>query len=289
MDCVMSSTPIATEPLFEARNLAIKFQTMRGEIAAVRGVSFEVGREKVAIVGESGSGKSTIGRAILKLLPPSARITADCLRLGGTDLLSADSKAMRAIRGRRVSMILQDPKFSLNPVLTIGNQIAEAYRVHHEASQREAMQRALQMLEAVKIRDPEHVARLYPHQVSGGMGQRVMIAMMLVPEPEMIIADEPTSALDVTVRLQVLAILDELVQARGISLIFISHDLNLVGSFCDRVLIMYGGRLVEQLAAKDLPNAQHPYTRGLLGALPRLGARRERLQILTRDPSWLQG
>ncbi|WP_222001632.1 ABC transporter ATP-binding protein [Rhizobium laguerreae] len=285
----MSSTPIATEPLFEARNLAIKFQTMRGEIAAVRGVSFEVGREKVAIVGESGSGKSTIGRAILKLLPPSARITADCLRLGGTDLLSADSKAMRAIRGRRVSMILQDPKFSLNPVLTIGNQIAEAYRVHHEASQREAMQRALQMLEAVKIRDPEHVARLYPHQVSGGMGQRVMIAMMLVPEPEMIIADEPTSALDVTVRLQVLAILDELVQARGISLIFISHDLNLVGSFCDRVLIMYGGRLVEQLAAKDLPNAQHPYTRGLLGALPRLGARRERLQILTRDPSWLQG
>jgi peptide/nickel transport system ATP-binding protein len=289
MDCAMFSTPTATKPLFEARNLAVKFETMRGEISAVRGVSFEVGREKVAIVGESGSGKSTIGRAILKLLPPSARITADCLRLGETDLLSADNKAMRAIRGRRVSMILQDPKFSLNPVLTIGNQIAEAYRVHHEASQRDAIQRALQMLEAVKIRDPEHVARLYPHQVSGGMGQRVMIAMMLVPEPEMIIADEPTSALDVTVRLQVLAILDELVKARGISLIFISHDLNLVGSFCDRVLIMYGGRLVEQLAAKDLANAQHPYTRGLLGALPRLGARQERLPILTRDPSWLQG
>jgi peptide/nickel transport system ATP-binding protein len=248
-----------------------------------------VGQEKLAIVGESGSGKSTVGRAILKLLPHYAKVTAERLRLGDSDILSADQKAMRAIRGRRISMILQDPKYSLNPVLTIGDQIAEAYRVHHKASRREAMQRALHMLESVKIREPELVARLYPHQVSGGMGQRAMIAIMLVPEPQMIIADEPTSALDVTVRLQVLAVLDDLVKARGISLIFISHDLNLVRSFCDRVLIMYAGRVVEQLAAKDLDNARHPYTQGLLNALPRLGKKQERLAVLQRDPSWLNG
>lgn len=285
----MSSTPTATRPLFAAKGLTVTFGSVRGQVNAVRDVSFTVGQEKVAIVGESGSGKSTVGRAILKLLPHYATIRAECLRLGNTDILTADEKAMRAIRGRRISMILQDPKYSLNPVLTIGEQIAEAYRVHHMTNRREAMQRALQMLESVKIREPELVARLYPHQVSGGMGQRAMIAIMLVPEPQMIIADEPTSALDVTVRLQVLAVLDDLVKARGISLIFISHDLNLVRSFCDRVLIMYAGRVVEQLAAKDLDNARHPYTQGLLNALPRLGKKQERLAVLQRDPSWLNG
>jgi peptide/nickel transport system ATP-binding protein len=285
----MSSILTATRPLFEAKGLSVTFGSVRGQVYAVRDVSFTVGQEKLAIVGESGSGKSTVGRAILKLLPHYAKVTAERLRLGDSDILSADQKAMRAIRGRRISMILQDPKYSLNPVLTIGDQIAEAYRVHHKASRREAMQRALHMLESVKIREPELVARLYPHQVSGGMGQRAMIAIMLVPEPQMIIADEPTSALDVTVRLQVLAVLDDLVKARGISLIFISHDLNLVRSFCDRVLIMYAGRVVEQLAAKDLDNARHPYTQGLLNALPRLGKKQERLAVLQRDPSWLNG
>ena len=159
---------------------------------------------------------------------------------------------MLDIRGARISMILQDPKFSLNPVQRVGDQIAEAYAVHHRGARREAREKALEMLEAVQIRDPERVYRLYPHEISGGMGQRVMIAMMLVPEPEVIIADEPTSALDVTVRMKVLGILDALVRERGIGLIMISHDLNLVRNFCDRVLIMYAGQVVEALPAAEL-------------------------------------
>ena len=195
---------------------------------------------------------------------------------------------MLDIRGARISMILQDPKFSLNPVQRVGDQIAEAYAVHHRGQRREAREKALEMLEAVQIRDPERVYRLYPHEISGGMGQRVMIAMMLVPEPEVIIADEPTSALDVTVRQQVLSILDDLVTERNIGLIFISHDLNLVRSFCDRVLIMYAGRIVESLDADKLEHATHPYTRGLLNALPSLEHPRDRLEVLKRDPKWLE-
>jgi peptide/nickel transport system ATP-binding protein len=194
---------------------------------------------------------------------------------------------MRAIRGARIGMILQDPKYALNPVKTVGRQIAEAFTVHRRASGREARERTLAMLDAVKIRDPRRVYDLYPHEVSGGMGQRVMIAMMLIPEPDLLIADEPTSALDVTVRLSVLRILDDLVSERGLGLLFISHDLNLVATFCDRVLIMYAGRVVESLPAAELPQARHPYTRGLLDSLPRPDAPRARLPVLTRDPAWL--
>ena len=186
-------------------------------------------------------------------------------------------------------MVLQDPKFSLNPVMRVGDQIAEAYLVHHDATRREARDRALAMLQAVRIRNPRRVYDLYPHEVSGGMGQRVMIAMMLIPEPELLIADEPTSALDVTVRMQVLAILDDLVESRGLGLMFISHDLNLVATFCDRVLIMYAGRIVESCRAADLREARHDYTRGLLESLPRIGERRERLQVLQRNPAWRDG
>jgi peptide/nickel transport system ATP-binding protein len=171
--------------------------------------------------------------------------------------------------------------------MRVGDQIAESFLVHHEATRTQARERTLDMLAQVRIRDPRRVFDLYPHEVSGGMGQRVMIAMMLIPEPELLIADEPTSALDVTVRLQVLAILDDLVRQRGLGLMFISHDLNLVATFCDRVLIMYAGRIVESCAASELRNATHPYTRGLLEAAPRLDARRERLAVLKRDPAWL--
>ncbi|MGK9230334.1 ABC transporter ATP-binding protein [Inquilinus limosus] len=277
------------EPLLTVEDLRVRFSTPRGLVDAVRGVSFTVGREKLGIVGESGSGKSTIGRSILRLHPRFAQMTARRFDFRGIDLLQAGEKEMLDIRGRRISMILQDPKFALDPVMTVGEQIAEAYRRHRKASRAEARERALAMLEAVRIRNPGHVYGQYPHQVSGGMGQRVMIAMMLIPEPDLIIADEPTSALDVTVRLQVLAILDDLVSERGIGLIFISHDLNLVRSFCDRVLIMYAGRVVEAVAAAELDTVRHPYSRGLLDALPRIDQRRDRLPVMVRDPAWAKG
>jgi peptide/nickel transport system ATP-binding protein len=271
----------------EVEDLNVRFATRDGLVDAVRGVSFKLGREKLAIVGESGSGKSTVGRTLLKLHPASARIDAKVLRFGDTDLLNADEKTMRAIRGQRMSMIMQDPKYSLNPVMKVGDQIAEAVLAHRRMGKREVRDCVIQMLEKVRIRDPQRVYERYPHEISGGMGQRVMIAMMLIPNPELVIADEPTSALDVSVRSQVLSVLDELVDERGLGLLFISHDLNLVRSFCDRVLVMYAGRVVESIAAADLDHAQHPYTRGLLAALPDLDRRRPVLPVLQRDPLWL--
>ncbi len=275
-----------TEPILSVKNLNVRFLSARGPLHAVRNVSFDLGREKVAIIGESGSGKSTVGRALVRLLPEIARVEADQLRFEGQDLLSLSEKKMQSIRGRRISMILQDPKFSLNPVMSVGEQVSEAYLAHFKVSRAEARKRAIEQLAAVQIRDPEHVYDLYPHEVSGGMGQRVMIAMMLIPDPAMIIADEPTSALDVTVRAQVLTLLNELVQRRGIGLLFISHDLNLVQSFCDRVLIMYAGQVVEELKASELHLARHDYTKGLLASLPRIGQRRDRLAVLDRQDDW---
>jgi peptide/nickel transport system ATP-binding protein len=273
-------------PLLEVDRLRVRFATDHGVLDAVDDISFTVGREKLGIVGESGSGKSMTGRAILQLTPPRARIEAKRLRFEEVDLLNAGEHQMLQNRGRRIAMILQDPKYSLNPVVPVGEQIAEAYRIHHKAGRREAAERALVMLDAVHIRDPARVFRLYPHEVSGGMGQRIMIAMMLIPEPGLLIADEPTSALDVTVRLEILGLLDEMVERRGLGIVFISHDLNLVRRFCDRVLIMYAGRIVEALPAARLDQAEHPYTRGLLAALPRVHARCRRLAVLTRDPRW---
>ena len=269
--------------LLKVEKLRVSYRSGKGYNTVVKGVSFDLGRERLGIVGESGSGKSTIGRALLKLLP-SARIEADKMDFSGTDLLSASEREMLTIRGRRISMILQDPKFSLNPVHRVGDQIAEAYRVHTKASAQVAKQKTLEMLEAVKIRDPERVFGLYPHEVSGGMGQRIMIAMMLIPEPQIIIADEPTSALDVTVRMQVLNILNELVTNKGIGLIMISHDLNLVRNFCDRVLVKRQGEVVEERAARDMKNCTHPYTQGLLAAQPHIGGSRKPLPVLNREP-----
>ncbi|QUS36145.1 ABC transporter ATP-binding protein [Falsirhodobacter algicola] len=278
-----------TDPVLTVENLNIHFHGTARTTHAVRGVSFALGHEKLGIVGESGSGKSQTGRAIMRLSPPSARITADALRFGQTDLLAASERQMRTLRGSEIAMILQDPKFSLNPLMTVGRQIAEAYRTHHRVSRAEAKERALQMLDSVQIRDPARVYDILPHQVSGGMGQRIMIAMMLIPEPKLIIADEPTSALDVTVRRQVLAVLDELVDRTGASLIFISHDLNLVADFCDRVLVMYAGRIMEDLPARDLGRARHPYTRALLDSLPRLDQPRAELPVIRRDEAWRMG
>jgi peptide/nickel transport system ATP-binding protein len=272
--------------LLEVDDLRIRFHLRTGIVEAVRGVSFRLGRERLGIVGESGSGKSQTGRAILGLTPPPGEVTAKRLAFDGIDLMTASRRTLRQLRGGRISMVMQDPKYSLNPVMPIGEQIMEAYQAHRRASRNEARDRALAMLEAVKMRDPGRVFALYPHEVSGGMGQRAMIAMMLVTEPDLLIADEPTSALDVTVSMEILRILDELVSERGMGLIFISHDLKLVSSFCDRVLVMYAGRVVEEIEARNLRLAKHPYTQGLMRCLPTLKDDVRPLPTLDRDPAW---
>jgi len=274
--------------LVEIENLHVAFRNDEGGYNdAVRGVTLSLGREKLGIVGESGSGKSLTGRALLGVLPPYARISVDKMNFDGIDLRSASPKLRRSLRGGRMGMILQDPKFSLNPVMTVGKQIVEAIRIgDRRISGSDARKKALGILEAVHIREPERVFSLYPHELSGGMGQRVMIAMMLVREPDLLVADEPTSALDVTVRTQVLSILDELVTRRGMGLILISHDLNLVSRFCDRVLVMYAGHVVEDLQASHLHQATHPYTRGLLACLPSIDGPLTPLPTLNRDAGW---
>ncbi|ENN88225.1 Dipeptide transport ATP-binding protein DppD [Rhizobium freirei PRF 81] len=274
--------------LVEIDNLRIGFKTRTGFAPAVKGVSLRLGAEKLGIVGESGSGKSLTARALMKLLPRQTRIEADRLAFDGIDILSASEKQMRTIRGKRAGFILQDPKYSLNPVKTIGNQVAEAWRTHKGGSRREAADAAANLLEQVKIRNPKAVAASYPHEVSGGMGQRVMIAMMLAPDPELLIADEPTSALDATVQAEILRLIEELVSERSMGLLLISHDLPLVSHFCDRVAVMYSGRVMEELKASELLSAAHPYTRGLLNCIPSLTHLRERLPILERDPEWLK-
>lgn len=270
----------------EVDNLWVKFPTRNGIFEAVRGISFSLGEERLGIVGESGSGKSMTGRAILQLIRKPGQVSANHISLDGDDLLKMSKQEIRKIRGQRISMVMQDPKFSLNPVMTVGEQMMESYMLLGKKSRSEVRNKVVEALEAVAIRDPSRVFNAYPHELSGGMGQRVMIAMMLIPDPDILIADEPTSALDVSVQMQVLGILDKLVQERGMGLIFISHDLSLVSSFCDRVLIMYAGRIVEVCVADKLHEATHPYTRGLLKSLPRLDTPQERLAVLTRDPEW---
>ncbi|KVK53885.1 peptide ABC transporter ATP-binding protein [Agrobacterium deltaense] len=272
--------------LVEIENLKIAFQTRTSRFEAVRGVSMKLGTEKLGIVGESGSGKSLTARALMKLLPSNADIRADKLAFDGIDVLSASERQMRQIRGKRAGFILQDPKYSLNPVKTIGAQVAEAWRTHKGGSKRAAMEAAIGLLDQVKIRNPRQVASSYAHEVSGGMGQRVMIAMMLAPDPELLIADEPTSALDATVQAEILRLIEELVSERGMGLILISHDLPLVSHFCDRVAVMYSGRVMEELRASELLKAQHPYTQGLLNCIPSLTHPRERLPVLNRDAAW---
>lgn len=274
---------MTTLPILSVRKLEVDYTSVRGTVPAIRDVSFDLGREKLAIVGESGSGKSTLGRALVGLIPRTGSVRAECLEFKGEELQSVSRSRMLALRGRGLSMVLQDPKYSLNPTMRVGDQIAEAHRVAHGSSTSHARKKALEQLAAVHIREPELVYKKYPHEISGGMGQRVMIAMMLMPDPAVLIADEPTSALDVTVRQQVLSILDELVQEHNIGLLFISHDLTLVQSFCDRVLVMRSGEVVEELPCERIEQAEHPYTRALFASLPRIGQRRSRLPTVNRD------
>ena len=272
--------------LVEVANLRIAFPTPSGPALAVRGVSLSLGQEKLGIVGESGSGKSLTARAVLKLLPDQAIVTADRLAFDGIDVLSASERTMRRVRGGRAGLVLQDPKYSLNPIMTAGDQVAEAWRAHKGGSRRQARAAAVDLLAQVRIRDPAAVANLYPHELSGGMGQRVMIAIMLAPDPELLIADEPTSALDASVQADILRLIDDLVARRGMGLLLISHDLPLVGHFCDRIAVMYAGRVVEELGAGALAQARHPYTQGLLRCMPSLTHPQPILPTLQRDPGW---
>ncbi len=274
--------------LLSVRNLRVTFDTEAGPVEAVRGVSFSLGRERLGIVGESGSGKSMTGRSILRLVRKPGRVEADEMSFDGIDLTRASERRMRSLRGPRMAMVMQDPKYSLNPVMRVGRQLTEGLRLRERIGEAEARAKAIAALEAVQIRDPERVMQAWPHELSGGMGQRVMIAMMLIPDPDLLIADEPTSALDVTVQAEVLKILDRLVKDRGMGLIFISHDLRLVAQFCDRVLVMYKGRIVEEVEARNLMQARHPYTQGLLNCLPRIGGPRQPLPSLDRTGAWAE-
>ena len=262
--------------------LSVRFRDGHEERVLLEDISLTLNRgEILGLVGESGSGKSLLCRTVIGLLPSDRlQVTAGSVLLDGAEILGG---RMAGIRGRRIGMIFQNPTSHLDPVMTIGRQIIEGYRLHSGQTGRAARQKALDMLAAVQIRDPERVFDAYPHEISGGMGQRVMIAMMLAPDPEILIADEPTSALDVSVRNEVLRIMDQLVRDRGMGLIFISHDLNLVSKFCDRVIVMYAGRIVETLDAKNLRAAQHPYTQGLLACLPSIDGSLEPLPVLNRD------
>ncbi|TBY73202.1 ABC transporter ATP-binding protein [Rhizobium leguminosarum bv. viciae] len=266
------------QPVLSVEGLSVRFG--RGAVPAVSNVTFDVGRERVGIVGESGSGKSTTGRAIMRLLPPAAVVSAERLDLAGSSLLSKTERQMGALRGKDIALIMQDPRYSLNPVLSIGKQIAEAARLHLGLHKKQAHEAARAMLERVRISDAERVMALYPHQISGGMGQRVMIAMMLLARPKLVIADEPTSALDVSVRKDVLLLLDELVRENNSGLLLISHDIRMVAAFCERIIVMYAGRIVETLTR--IEEARHPYTRGLIAALPDPRNPVRRLAVLDR-------
>ena len=274
-------------PLLEIRDLRISFASPQGTTEAVRGVNLRMGRERVAVVGESGSGKSISFRSLLGLLPASATVRADRMSLSGEDLLALSPRAMRELRGGRIGMVVQDPKQGLDPLMTIGKQLAEMLKLHGKLPRTGAQQRVRELLADVHIRDPKRVVDLYPHEVSGGMAQRAMLAMMLSAEPELLVADEATSALDAVVRHRILDLIDEQVRLRGMGLVLISHDLDLVASYADRILVMYAGRVVEELQGGQLGSATHPYTRGLLACRPSLDHPGSELPVLQREAEWL--
>jgi oligopeptide/dipeptide ABC transporter ATP-binding protein len=267
-------------PLLEVTSLRVTFPTAAGPARAVDGVSFALDRGKtLALVGESGCGKSLTALSLLRLVPPPGAIEAGSgIRLDGQDVLTLDHESLRQIRGRRIGMVFQDPMTSLNPVFTVGEQIAEGIRAHEKISRRESWERAVALLQEVGIPDPTTRAWSYPHQMSGGMRQRVMIAIALSCRPDLLVADEPTTALDVTVQAQILELLDRLREERGMAVLLITHDLGIVAGRADRVAVMYAGRIVEEAATTTLfRNPSHPYTQGLFASMPRLGGPRDRL------------
>jgi len=266
-------------PLLEVRNLRVEFPTRRGTLVAVDDVSFAIERgEVLGVVGESGAGKSLTGMAIIGLLEPPGRIAAGEIRLAGERIHDLPAEALRRIRGRRIGAIFQDPLTSLNPLYTIGQQLVETIRTHLPVSAREARQRALALLAETGIPAPEHRIDQYPHQFSGGMRQRVVIALALCAEPELIIADEPTTALDVSIQAQIIALLKRVCREHRAAVMLITHDMGVIAETADRVAVMYAGRLAEIGPAREVIHApQHPYTTGLMGSIPRLGEARAKL------------
>ena len=275
-------------PLLELENLSTHYVSARGTrvVRAVEGVSLRINaRETLGIVGESGSGKSTLALTILRLLPPAAQITSGRMMFEGEDLLQKSEAEMRRVRGKRIAMILQDPMASLNPLFTIGDQVAEPIRVHEGIGRTRAWTRAFDLLKAVRIASPGTRLRQHPHEMSGGMRQRIVGAISISCEPRLLIADEPTTSLDLTIQAQYLNLLRELQRAHGLALIFITHNLGIVAKMCDQLAVMYAGRVVEQGSVRQVFNAPaHPYTQALLNSIPRISDSRRRLTAIDGQP-----
>ncbi|HET7383675.1 MAG TPA: ABC transporter ATP-binding protein [Pseudolabrys sp.] len=278
----MHGVAAAGEPLLAVDNLRTYFDLRHGIVKAVDGVGFTLApHETLAIVGESGCGKSITALSLMRLVPdPPGRIVGGSVKLAGIDLLALDEETMRGVRGKDIAMIFQEPMTSLNPVLTIGNQIAEAVLLHEKVNRRQAWDKAVEMMRLVHIPEPEQRAHEYPHQLSGGMRQRAMIAMALACNPKVLIADEPTTALDVTIQAQILDIILDLQNKLGTAVILITHDLGVVAETAQRVIVMYAGRKVEEASVEELfAQPQHPYTQGLMGSIPRLPSLRDEVAI----------
>jgi oligopeptide/dipeptide ABC transporter ATP-binding protein len=274
--------PRAERPLLEVKGLRTSFYTRDGTVRAVDGIDFHVDRgEVLGLVGESGCGKSVTSLSILRLIAKPGRIEAGEILFDGRNLLTLDADAMRKIRGEQIAMIFQQPTSSLNPVWDVGRQIAEVLEIHRDMKGSAARDRALELLKMVGIPDPERRLRAYPHELSGGMAQRVMIAMALACEPDLLIADEPTTALDVTIQAQILDLMRHLREETGSAIILITHDLGVVAEMCDRVAVMYAGEIVEETDVRTLfRDPKHPYTRGLIGSIPVVGVIRDELAVI---------
>ncbi|MGH9187830.1 MAG: ABC transporter ATP-binding protein [Acidimicrobiales bacterium] len=275
-------TNLSTTPLLQVHDLRTHFFTADGVVKAVDGVDFTVNRgEIVGLVGESGSGKSVTSMSVLRLVDAPGRIVAGSIDFAGEDLLAKSNDEMRKLRGGRIGTIFQQPQSSLNPAYRVGFQIAEVYEVHERLSRKVGKARSVEMLEKVGIPDARQRVRSYPHQVSGGQAQRVMIAMALAAGPELLIADEPTTALDVTIQAQILDLIRDLQADLGMGVILITHDLGIVAELCDRVAVMYAGQIVEQAETRTLfREPKHPYTQGLIGSVPVIGQRKDRLEVI---------
>jgi oligopeptide/dipeptide ABC transporter ATP-binding protein len=271
------------EPLVSIENLHVHFQTYAGQVHAVNGVSLDIKRGEIfGLVGETGCGKSVTGLSLLRLVPPPGEIATGRITFDGQDILSLSEQEMRELRGARIAMIFQDPAASLNPVFSVGEQIELVIRQHQPVTRRVARQRTLEMLEAVGLPDPPQIIGAYPHELSGGMQQRVMIALALASNARLLIADEPTTALDVTIQAQILTLLTQLKESQDLSILLITHNLGVVAETCDRVAVLYVGHVVEKGRTRDIfKEMKHPYTQGLLAAIPRPGSHGQPLQAIS--------